>query len=115
VPFNGEVATPILEAKSEPQPIVHEVKKIQEERLALQEEKLALQKEKLALQKEKLALQEEKLALQEEKLAVAPTIKASEANEPLLQENPGRFVLFPIKYHEVSLRASVLPPPLPVS
>jgi ribonucleoside-diphosphate reductase subunit M2 len=25
-----------------------------------------------------------------------------EANEPLLQENPHRFVLFPIKYHEVS-------------
>lgn len=33
--------------------------------------------------------------------AVAPTIKASEADEPLLQENPQRFVLFPIKYHEV--------------
>lgn len=37
----------------------------------------------------------------EEKLAVAPTIKPEEANEPLLQENPHRFVLFPIKYHEV--------------
>ena len=23
-------------------------------------------------------------------------------DEPILQENPGRFVLFPIKYHEVS-------------
>jgi ribonucleoside-diphosphate reductase subunit M2 len=33
---------------------------------------------------------------------VASTIKAEEANEPLLQENPGRFVLFPIKYHDVS-------------
>lgn len=33
---------------------------------------------------------------------VAPGIKESEANEPLLQENPHRFVLFPIKYHEVS-------------
>lgn len=33
--------------------------------------------------------------------AVAPTIKAEEAHEPLLQENPHRFVLFPIKYHEV--------------
>lgn len=33
---------------------------------------------------------------------VAPTIKAEEADEPLLQENPNRFVLFPIKYHEVS-------------
>ena len=32
---------------------------------------------------------------------VAPTIKAEEADEPLLQENPQRFVLFPIKYHEV--------------
>ena len=33
--------------------------------------------------------------------AVAPTIKPEEADEPLLQENPHRFVLFPIKYHEV--------------
>ncbi|CAD6506141.1 BgTH12-07071 [Blumeria graminis f. sp. triticale] len=31
----------------------------------------------------------------------APTIKPEEADEPLLQENPNRFVLFPIKYHEV--------------
>lgn len=35
---------------------------------------------------------------------VAPGIKETEANEPLLQENPHRFVLFPIKYHEVSNR-----------
>ncbi len=35
-------------------------------------------------------------------VAVAPTIKPEEADEPLLQENPQRFVLFPIKYHEVS-------------
>ena len=33
---------------------------------------------------------------------VAPTIKPEEADEPLLQENPQRFVLFPIKYHDVS-------------
>ena len=33
---------------------------------------------------------------------VAPGIKVIEAHEPLLQENPQRFVLFPIKYHEVS-------------
>ena len=33
--------------------------------------------------------------------AVAPGIKDHEADEPLLQENPHRFVLFPIKYHEV--------------
>lgn len=38
---------------------------------------------------------------EEPKLAVAPTIKPEEADEPLLQENPQRFVLFPIKYHEV--------------
>lgn len=36
-----------------------------------------------------------------EKPVVAATIKPSEADEPLLQENPHRFVLFPIKYHEV--------------
>lgn len=35
-------------------------------------------------------------------VAVAPGIKPEEADEPLLQENPNRFVLFPIKYHEVS-------------
>lgn len=38
---------------------------------------------------------------EETKLAVAPGIKSEEADEPLLQENPQRFVLFPIKYHEV--------------
>lgn len=38
----------------------------------------------------------------EKAVAVAPTIKPEEADEPLLQENPNRFVLFPIKYHEVS-------------
>jgi ribonucleoside-diphosphate reductase subunit M2 len=42
----------------------------------------------------------------EGKPAVAPTIKPEEADEPLLQENPHRFVLFPIKYHEV--RAYIL-------
>jgi len=35
-------------------------------------------------------------------VVVASTIKPEEADEPLLQENPQRFVLFPIKYHEVS-------------
>jgi ribonucleoside-diphosphate reductase subunit M2 len=29
------------------------------------------------------------------------TAKTEELDEPLLQENPQRFVLFPIKYHEV--------------
>lgn len=36
------------------------------------------------------------------KPTTAPTIRPEEADEPLLQENPGRFVLFPIKYHDVS-------------
>ena len=43
----------------------------------------------------------EVLKKEEVKPAVAPTIKPEEADEPLLQENPHRFVLFPIKYHEV--------------
>lgn len=38
----------------------------------------------------------------EKAVTVAPTIKPEESDEPLLQENPHRFVLFPIKYHEVS-------------
>jgi ribonucleoside-diphosphate reductase subunit M2 len=33
--------------------------------------------------------------------SVAGTIKATEAHEPLLQENPQRFVLFPIQHHDV--------------
>ena len=40
------------------------------------------------------------------KATVAPTIKPEEAHEPLLQENSQRFVLFPIKYHDVSLTIS---------
>lgn len=46
---------------------------------------------------------EVKLVKAEEKPAVAPGIKLEEADEPLLQENPQRFVLFPIKYHEVRI------------
>jgi ribonucleoside-diphosphate reductase subunit M2 len=34
-------------------------------------------------------------------VTVAPALRPEEADEPLLQENPQRFVLFPIKYHEV--------------
>lgn len=37
----------------------------------------------------------------EAKPSAAPTIKPDEIDEPILQENPQRFVLFPIKYHEV--------------
>jgi ribonucleoside-diphosphate reductase subunit M2 len=40
----------------------------------------------------------------EDAAKVAPGLKEIEAKEPLLQENPHRFVLFPIKYHEVSTR-----------
>ena len=49
---------------------------------------------------------------------VAPTIKPEESDEPILQDNPQRFVLFPIKYHEVraqrdaSLRVKYLDPEL---
>ncbi|CAD6444240.1 2a3c062c-9d89-494f-9488-1102e13b6d85 [Sclerotinia trifoliorum] len=38
---------------------------------------------------------------EEKTVTVAPGIKPEEADEPLLQENPNRFVLFPIKYHEI--------------
>jgi ribonucleoside-diphosphate reductase subunit M2 len=38
----------------------------------------------------------------DKKPTVASTIRPEEADEPLLQENPHRFVLFPIKYHDVS-------------
>lgn len=44
-----------------------------------------------------------KPVIEEVKKLVAPTIKPEEYDEPLLQENPNRFVLFPIKYHEVGL------------
>lgn len=37
----------------------------------------------------------------EAQVVKAKTPKELEAEEPLLQENPQRFVLFPIKYHEV--------------
>ena len=37
----------------------------------------------------------------EEKPTIASTLRPEEADEPLLQDNPQRFVLFPIKYHEV--------------
>lgn len=40
---------------------------------------------------------------QDKTVAVAATLKPEESDEPLLQENPNRFVLFPIKYHEVSV------------
>lgn len=49
----------------------------------------------------------------EEKAVVTSTIKPEEIDEPLLQENPQRFVLFPIKYHEVcdaSVTRKVAPP-----
>ncbi|KAK0723063.1 ribonucleotide reductase [Lasiosphaeria miniovina] len=43
----------------------------------------------------------EVLKQEEAKVIVAPTTKPEEIDEPLLQENPQRFVLFPIKYHEI--------------
>jgi ribonucleoside-diphosphate reductase subunit M2 len=44
---------------------------------------------------------EETKKVEESKAVVAAGIRPQEADEPLLQENPGRFVLFPIKYHEI--------------
>ena len=38
-----------------------------------------------------------------DKPVAAPTMKELEAEEPLLKENPHRFVMFPIKYHEVGI------------
>ncbi|KAH9845090.1 Ribonucleotide reductase, small chain [Teratosphaeria destructans] len=38
---------------------------------------------------------------EEKEPSVAPGIKDDEASEPILQENPQRFVLFPIRYHEI--------------
>lgn len=45
---------------------------------------------------------EETKSAKDAQLVVASAIKPEELDEPLLRENPGRFVLFPIKYHEVS-------------
>ena len=36
----------------------------------------------------------------------APAVKSDLEDEPILRENPQRFVLFPIQYHEVGLKAS---------
>jgi len=43
----------------------------------------------------------EQVKTEQKAIVVASTLKPEEADEPLLQENPHRFVLFPIKYHEV--------------
>jgi hypothetical protein len=40
------------------------------------------------------------------KIETAPGIKEEEQHEILLQENPNRFVLFPIQHHEVSFPLS---------
>lgn len=36
-----------------------------------------------------------------EETSAVSVVESEECDEPLLQENPQRFVLFPIKYHEV--------------
>lgn len=45
----------------------------------------------------------EQVKTEEKAVVVSSTIKPEEADEPLLQDNPQRFVLFPIKYHEVCI------------
>jgi ribonucleoside-diphosphate reductase subunit M2 len=52
-------------------------------------------------------LDDEEVAASNSETHVAPTIKDEEVNEPLLQENSQRFVLFPIKYHDVSISQRV--------
>lgn len=62
-----------------------------------------------ASNKENQALDESTIAAMTNKEKVVETKKdevkvakkSEEIDEPLLQENPHRFVLFPIKYHEV--------------
>jgi ribonucleoside-diphosphate reductase subunit M2 len=49
---------------------------------------------------------ETKQAEKEDSKAVTPANKPDMSDEPILQENPQRFVLFPIKYHEVCARVS---------
>jgi len=44
---------------------------------------------------------ETKQAEKEDSKAVTPANKPDMSDEPILQENPQRFVLFPIKYHEI--------------
>jgi ribonucleoside-diphosphate reductase subunit M2 len=44
---------------------------------------------------------ETKQAEKEDSKAVTPANKPDVSDEPILQENPQRFVLFPIKYHEI--------------
>lgn len=39
--------------------------------------------------------------VKDEPKSTAVTVRKEEIDEPILQENPQRFVLFPIKYHEV--------------
>ncbi|KAL9088831.1 MAG: hypothetical protein Q9159_002867 [Coniocarpon cinnabarinum] len=46
-------------------------------------------------------LREAKDAVEEATHSVASTLRPEEADEPILRENPNRFVLFPIKYNEV--------------
>ncbi|TVY42981.1 Ribonucleoside-diphosphate reductase small chain [Lachnellula occidentalis] len=43
----------------------------------------------------------EQVKSEQKAVVVTSTLKPEEADEPLLQENPNRFVLFPIKYHEI--------------
>lgn len=46
-------------------------------------------------------VEETKKVEKEETAVVAAGLEPEECDEPLLQDNPQRFVLFPIKYHEV--------------
>ena len=54
-------------------------------------------------------LESTKTIIKPVEVAVTPAnLKALEKEEPLLKENPHRFVLFPIKYNDVSYLPSVV-------
>lgn len=70
---------------------------------AAQEEKENIYSDEVAVPVKGIPMFDDELEAEELKEAsVAPTLHKDEAIEPILQENPNRFVLFPIKYHEVS-------------
>jgi hypothetical protein len=69
---------------------------------ALSEEKENIITKEVAVPVKGIPMPEDLPEVEEAKPSAAPGIKGDEMNEPILQVNPNRFVLFPIKYHEVS-------------
>lgn len=76
------------------------------ENLPVESTDLATLAKNMDEQQSKSVVEEVKPSEPETKTDVVAGVKSDEADEPLLQENPQRFVLFPIKYHEVSIRVT---------